>query len=219
MVLKIAHRGASYYAPENTIEAFKKALTLRADAVEFDVHHTKDGQIIIMHDYNVKRTTDGAGLIKDLTLKQIKKFHEPNGEPVPTLQEALNLLKKKCICKIEIKDKGIEKKVLKIIKKNRMTKSVIITSKIFSVLKKIKKMEPKIKTETIFSKFSMKDMVKETKKFNADFIAPHYSKTNKKFIEEAHKNGLKVYVWTINTKRLFDKMKKMGVDGITSDYF
>lgn len=68
MTLRFAHRGASAYAPENSIQAFKKALTLKIDGVEFDVHLTKDKQIIVMHDDNVQRTTDGYGLIKDLTL-------------------------------------------------------------------------------------------------------------------------------------------------------
>ena len=97
MVLKIAHRGASHYSPENTIEAFKEALKLKVDVVEFDVHHTKDGKLIVMHDDNVNRTTDGLGPIHEFSLKHIRKLHEPNGEPVPTLQEVLDVLKNKCI--------------------------------------------------------------------------------------------------------------------------
>jgi len=97
MVLKIAHRGASNYAPENTIEAFKKAIRLGVDVVEFDVHRTKDNKIIVMHDNKVEKTTNGVGLIKNLSFKEIRKFHEPNGELIPTLQEVLDILKNKCI--------------------------------------------------------------------------------------------------------------------------
>ena len=74
---------------------------IKIDGVEFDVHLTKDKQIIVMHDDNVQRTTDGYGLIKDLTLKQIRLFHQKkNSEPVPTLHDVLDILNKKCICKI-----------------------------------------------------------------------------------------------------------------------
>ena len=144
MVLRIAHRGASDYAPENTLEAFRKAVELKLDVVEFDVHHTKDGKLIIMHDHNVKRTKDVLGSIHEFSLKELEKFHEPNGEAVPTLQEVISILKNKCICKIDIKDSKITEKVLKMIKKNHIENSVIITSELTSVLKKTKNLFPKI---------------------------------------------------------------------------
>jgi len=147
MVLKIAHRGGSNYAPENSLEAFKKALKLKVDVVELDVRHTKDGKLIVMHDNNVNRTTNGIGPIHSFSLKQIRKFHGPNGEPVPTLQEALDILKNKCICKIDIKDRGIAEKVTKIIKKNNMEDSVIVTCGVLSTLKKVKKLSKNIKLE------------------------------------------------------------------------
>ena len=134
MILKIAHRGASCYAPGNTLEAFKKALKLKVDVVEFDVHHTKDGKLIVMHDDNVNRTTDGVGPIHKFSLKQIRKLHKPNGEPVPTLQEVLDVLKNKCICKIDIKDKRTVDKVIKLIKVTKL-------------------IEPRVKIRTLVSRF------------------------------------------------------------------
>lgn len=116
MVLGIAHRGASGYAPENTIEAFKKAIKLGADIVEFDIHYTKDNKIVVIHDDNVKRTTNGDGLVRNLLFKEIRKFHTPNNELIPTLEEVLDILKNKCICKVDIKGELMEEKVCKIIK-------------------------------------------------------------------------------------------------------
>ncbi|GAG11531.1 unnamed protein product, partial [marine sediment metagenome] len=116
MVLRIAHRGASGYAPEDSLEAFRKAVKLKIDAVEFDVHHTKDGELVVMHDHNLKRTTDCLGSIHKCSLKELRKCHEPNGEPVPTLQEAIDILKGHCILKLDIKDNNIIEKVLKLIK-------------------------------------------------------------------------------------------------------
>lgn len=222
MVLKIAHRGASNYAPENTLEAFKKAIQLKADIVEFDVHPTKDGKIIVMHDHNVKRTTDGIGLIRNLSFKEIRKFHEPNGESVPSLQDVLDMLKNRCACKIHIKDRAMEKKVIKAIEKNHIENSAIITSEIFSVLKKIKQLSSKIKIELgglgFREKISIDMMIRKAKRVKADIISPHHSITTEKLVKEAHKNGLEVHVWTVNDKDTIEKMKRIGVDGITSDY-
>lgn len=220
MVLRIAHRGASNYAPEDSLEAFRKSVKLKIDAVEFDVHHTKDGELVIIHDHNVKRTTDGLGLIHKLSLKELRKFHESNGEPIPTLQEVIDILKNKCICKIDIKDEGILKKVLDVIKKNHIESSVIITSELISVVKKIKKLSPKIKIELggLNEKRPVKEMIKKAKDVKAEIISPHYSIITKKLVDESHKNKLEVHVWTVDDPKMIKKMKKLGVDGITSNY-
>ena len=218
MVLKIAHRGASKYAPENTLEAFRKAIKLKADVVEFDVRQTKDGRIVVMHDDNVARTTDGSGLIKNLTFKEIRKFHLPNGELVPTLQETFDVLKNKCICKIHIKDRFIENKIDKIIKRNHIENSVMITSVMNSSLKKIKKIFPKIKIAKggFKTRISIEDLIKKAKRVKANIVGVHCSIITKKIVEELHKNGLEVHVWPVNDKRTIKKMKKIGVDGITT---
>lgn len=220
MTLKIAHRGASKYAPENSLEAFRKAIKLKADVVEFDVRQTKDGRIVVMHDESVDRNTDGSGLIKNLTFKEIRKFHLPNGELVPTLQEAFDVLKNKCICKIHIKDRLIANKIAKIIKRNHIENSVIITSVIDSSLKKIKKIFPKIKIARggFETKIPIKDLIKKAKRVKADIVGIHRSIITKKLVEELHKNGLEIHVWPVNDKRTIEKMKKIGVDGITTKY-
>lgn len=222
MVLKIAHRGVSNYTLENTLEAFKKALSLKVEVVEFDVHRTKDGELIIMHDHNVDRTTDGVGLIHNFSFKQIRKLHRPNGELVLTLQEVLDVLKNKCICKIDIKDRGIIENVIKLVKKNKMESSVIITCEILSILKKIKKLSPNIKLEAggfgYSKKTSIKKIIEKAKSVKADIISPHYTIATKELVNEAHKNGLKVHVWTVDRKNIIEKMKKIGVDGITTNF-
>lgn len=220
MTLKIAHRGASKYTPENSLEAFKKAIKLKADVVEFDVRQTKDGRIVVMHDDSVDRTTDGSGLIKNLTFKEIRKLHLPNGELIPTLQEAFDVLKNKCICKIHIKDRFIEEKVARIIKKNHMENSIMITSVMDSSLKKIKKIFPKIKIARggFKTRIPIEDLIKKAKRVKADIIGTHRSITTKKLVREAHRNGLEVHVWPVNDKRTIEKMKKIGVDGITTKY-
>ncbi|RLE47991.1 hypothetical protein DRJ25_00970 [Candidatus Woesearchaeota archaeon] len=219
MVLKIAHRGASAYAQENSMQAFEKALEMNVDGVEFDVHLTKDKQIIVMHDDNVQRTTNGFGLIKDLTLEQIRMFHQKqNSEPVPTLQEVLSLLDNKCICKIDVKTEGIEERLINIIKKYKIEDSVIVTSKSLNIIKKIKELDPKITTEMqVWKPWNAEEMIQHAKEVKADIIAPNYLMCTKELVEKAHKDNLKVHVWTVNKIEEIEKMKIIGVDGIVSD--
>jgi len=218
MILKIAHRGASECTSENSIEAFKKAIKLKADAVEFDIHQTKDGKMVVMHDFDVDRTTDGSGLIKNLTFKEIRKLHLPNGELVPTPQEVLDVVKNKCICKIHIKDRFIDEKLAKIIKRNRIENSVIITSNNFSVLKKIRQLFPKIKIERggFREKVSIKKIIRKAKRAKANIVGVHCLIATKKLVQELHENGLEVHTWPVNDKKSIEKMEKIGVDGITT---
>ena len=219
MVLKIAHRGASNYGPENTIEAFKKAVEMKVDVVEFDLHRTRDGKFVVMHDFDVNRTTDGTGMIKDLLFEELRKFRGVNGEVIHTLQEVLDILKDKCICKIDVKVKGIEKELINIIKKNNLENSVIITSRIFSVVKKIKQKCPEIKTELGgYGHKKIDKMIKRAKSVNANIISPFYTIATKELIKAAHKNKFEVHVWTVDDKRTIERMKNIGVDGITSNY-
>src|SRR4030066_2090571 len=91
-MLRIGHRGARAYEPENTLRSFREALEIGVDAVEFDVRKTRDNHLVVIHDADVKRTTNGKGLVADLTLKEIKDLSTGKGEKIPTLEEALEFL-------------------------------------------------------------------------------------------------------------------------------
>ncbi|MDE6273604.1 MAG: hypothetical protein K2L87_00965, partial [Clostridiales bacterium] len=115
--LVAAHRGNSKYFPENTLSSFKSALTLDVDMVETDIHMTKDGELVLMHDHTVDRTTDGTGEVRSLTLAEIKKLdagswkgEQFRGERVPTFEEFLELFKtkKEMLFNIELKDYPME---------------------------------------------------------------------------------------------------------------
>jgi len=218
-MLKVGHRGASKYEPENTILSFKKAFKMGADAVEFDVRQTKDGKIIVMHDKSVDRTTNGFGLVNEMTLREIRKLDAGNGEKVPTLKEALSIVKKnKGTCLVEIKEKGIEEKVLKEIKKLKMEKNVIITSFYTQSLKRVKELNPKIETGLITM-----NKIKNTfgflrlcKAIKVDWVLPEKKSLTKKFAEEIRKWKLKIIIWLVNSKKEFKKWEKI-VDGIATN--
>src|SRR4051794_23137839 len=104
--LNVAHRGASAYEPENTLRAFEKAIELGADMSEIDLHLSKDGELIVMHDYSVDQTTNGHGAIKEMTLEEIKRLDAGQGEQVPTLQEVIDLVRGRNGLYIELKAEG-----------------------------------------------------------------------------------------------------------------
>ena len=138
--LLIVHRGAAAIAPENTIASFEKALALGVDRIETDVHMTRDGQIILMHDRTLNRTTSGKGEVRAHTLTEIKQLdagswfaEEYARERVPTLDEAIKLCKGKCLLMIEVKESssytpGIEEAVAEVIRANAAQNDCVVIS-------------------------------------------------------------------------------------------
>ena len=114
-MLKVGHRGARAYEPENTLRSFKRAIELGVNAVELDIRRTKDGEVVVIHDAKVDKTKNGKGLVSELTLEEIKQLVTEKGERIPTLEEALDFLDKKVKILIELKETGFEKKVLDLI--------------------------------------------------------------------------------------------------------
>ena len=113
--LKIGHRGACGYEPENTLRSFKKALDLGVDTIELDVHKTKDEATVVIHDEKVDKTTNGTGFVADKSLEEIKKLDAGKGEKIPTLEEVLDLVNRKAQVNIELKGEGTARPVADII--------------------------------------------------------------------------------------------------------
>jgi len=209
--LLIAHRGASAYAPENTLESFRKAIAMKAKAIECDVRLSKDEKIVVIHDETIDRTTNGKGFVKDLAAEELKKFN------IPTLQEALDLLKDRDILLlIEIKEEGTEKKVLSILKDNRFESRAIIVSFFPGALEKVKKLSS-VRTGFIYSRIESKSPIEIAEKIKADYILPRKSLIDKEIIQEAHENGLKVFTWTVDDKKTAEDFIKLKIDGIASN--
>jgi glycerophosphoryl diester phosphodiesterase len=214
-MLRIGHRGARAYEPENTLRSFKKALEIGVDAVEFDVRKTKDNQLVVIHDPDVKRTTDGEGLVSELTLDEIKGFSAEKGEKIPTLKEALDFLDKKVKIVIELKETGYEEKVLAAVHQNGLEKNVVIVSFKEEALRKVKDLDSQVETGLIYVKH--KNPVKAALDLKASYLLPLYRFTHTANVQKAHENGLKVIVWTINKPEEAAEYQKKGVDGIASD--
>ena len=215
MFLRIGHRGARAYAPENTLVSFKKAIQLGANAIELDIRQTKDKKLIVFHDENTKRLTGKDALVKDLRLKEIKQL-DINRTKIPTLEEALDFLKNKVRkILIELKEIGFEKKVLNLIKERKLDNKAIIISFHKNALKNFRKFNKNIETGFLYVKNP--NPIKTARELKVQYLLPLYRFIHTADVEKAHENGLKIIVWTINTRREVKEYFKKGVDGIPSD--
>ena len=213
MFLKVGHRGAKAYEIENSLESFKKAVALGANAVELDVQKSKDGKLIIIHDDNLKRVFGKDVLVNLTTLKELKQLTE---NKILTLDEALRFIDKKVEkILVELKKEGFEKKVLEIIKKGKLKDRVIIVSFHEQALAEVRRLDKAIETGLIYAKH--KNPIPTALKLNAQYLIPLYRFVHTKNVEDAHKNNLKVIVWTINTRKDVREYIAKGVDGIASD--
>ena len=228
-MINYAHRGFSSRYPENTILAFKEAIKIGANGIELDVHKSKDNVLVVIHDEDIIRTFKGAGEVKDYTLKELKEFKcrkkgfEDNDECViPTLEEVLKLLVDNEIkLNIELKTdvihyENIEKDTIDLVNRYKMSHRVVLSSFNYESLKICKKIDSRFKTAALYDR-RRKDIVSYAKSIKVDAINPRLDLASKKLIKEAHKEGLKINVFTINNKWFMKRLIKMGVDGIFTD--
>jgi len=224
-IIIMGHRGASKIAPENTLKAFKEAIRLKADAVEFDVQETVDGELVIIHDYDTLRTAGTEGIVEQMTLKELKKLSFGNGEQIPTLLELIELAKDKISLNCEIKVEGIAKKIIHIFQDADILDSTIISSFLHEELIKIQKIEPQLKLATLvpteagkFSDWNYKEkLIDFTSENNYYAINPLYKLADKQFIEYAHEKNIKVFPWTVDSGIAMKKLINMSTDGIITN--
>ena len=211
----IAHRGASFLEPENTIKAIERAIKMGADYVEVDVRMSKDSQLVIIHDPDVDRTTDGKGLVNDYTLQELKNFDAGDGESIPTLDEVISCVKDRVELVIEIKEPGTEGKILEKINENEL-ENTILTSFYHKSIKNAVKMNHSINAGIIFAGQPV-DVMQMASNASANIIFPSYKYMNEDMVKQAQNGGISVYPWTIDDPEIFEKFVEMGVDGIVTN--
>jgi glycerophosphoryl diester phosphodiesterase len=214
-MLKIGHRGARAYEPENTIRSFKRAIELGVDAVELDIRKTKDNKLVVIHNADVNKTTDGNGAVNELTLEEIKRLNTEKGEKIPTLEEVLDAVGKQVKMLVELKETGTGEQVLDLIRKKGLTENVIIVSFHEDALRKVRELNDEVATGLIYVRH--KNPIQAALDLKAEYLLPLYRFTHSANVKKAHEKGLKVIVWTINNKEEVAEYKKKGVDGIASD--
>lgn len=224
-----AHIGFSYKYPENTLLAFKEALKLDIYGIELDVHKSKDGKLVVIHDEDIKRTFKGNGKVKDYTFEELRNFKcnkeefENNEDcKIPLLEDIFNLIKDKdIVLNIEIKNdvidyENIEIDVLDLIKEYNLERKILISSFNHKTLEKVKNLDGNIKLGVLYEK-EMPNIIDIATSLNAYAIHPSKSLVSKELVEKAHNEGVKVNVYTVNEKEDIDRLKNYGVDAIFTD--
>lgn len=223
----IGHRGGAAGYPENTLAAFKKAVELGADGVEFDVQLTKDGEVVVIHDELIDRTMSGSGLVKDYTLPELRQmsageFFSPDfkAEKIPTLAEVLEVVKNLEVINIELKNylpyPSLEERVLKLVDQFEIRERVIISSFNHLSLQKVKKLQPAIKTGALL----MSKMINPSDyafKRGFDALHLHFLTADQEVIDKTHFMGMQLNVYTVNFRESVEELLEKGVDMIITD--
>ncbi len=225
-----AHRGASGYLPENTLEAFKLAADMGADGIELDVQFTRDRQLVVIHDERIERTSDGQGAVADMTLYQLRQYNYNRTIPddkqydIPTLAEVLELVRLTgMIINIELKTgvnfyPGIEQATVDMVREYGMEDRVIYSSFNHESLIRLKKYAPEAECGVLYST-GIADPASYAKELGMQAIHPSVSCTRYPGLSEYCKdNGIRMHVWTVNSEAQMEQMRQLGVDAIITNY-
>lgn len=231
-IMVIAHRGFSGQAPENTRASFQKAVELGSDMIELDVRLSKDGQVVVIHDDTIDRTTNGRGKVADYSLKELKQFDagswfapQFSGEQIPTLKEVLELAKGKILVNIEIKDESLGQysimdladRALQEVKKAGMEDQVIFVSFYPVALERIKERDSRIWVGLLYHK-PWNSLPEVTGRRSFPVLGLRNSYLTKGKIARIHQEGMKVNVYTVNSEKEMEQFVGWGIDGIITNY-
>jgi len=219
------HRGASGWAPENTLAAFAKAMEMGCDYSELDVRLSKEGVVVLSHDDSLRRTTSQPGAIRDYTLAELQQFdagswfgQEFRGEKIPTLQQVMRLVKGKMKLNIEVKitraEPEIAQKVIDVIRLEGFERECMITSFDQATIEKVAALAPDLPTGLIFSEKDTADVMAG----RWPILSVRYSAVNADFVAKARKAGKAIHVWTVNDEKKMRELFSLKVDGIITNY-
>ncbi|MDX1975973.1 MAG: glycerophosphodiester phosphodiesterase family protein [Rickettsiales bacterium] len=219
---RIGHRGACGHAPENTLLSIRKALELGVHGIEFDIQLSKDGVPVVIHDDTLERTTSGKGLVSDYTATELQTFDAGKGELIPTLQQVLDLVDKRCRLLIELKAPNSVKPVVRVIEQaiaqlGWTYEQLYICSFDHRQIAEVKTLNMDIRTCALLVGIPLA-LAELASDAAAWALNPNVHHIDQALVDDAHKRGLKVIVWTANTPGDIQTMQALGVDGIISDY-
>jgi len=218
----IAHRGAMGHAPENTIASIKKALDLGAKHIEVDVYLI-ESELIVFHDDRLERTTNGVGYLEEQSLENIRKLDAGNGEQIPTLKEVLSFVDGRAAINIELKGEGTASATAKRLSET-CAESLSWEKDFFLVssfnhkeLASFSRQMPTIKIGALHVSLPLEglEFIKSLKPYS---VHPSIDFINREYVEQAHKEGFKVFCYTVNHPEDIAKMRKLGVDAIFCNY-
>ena len=221
-MLIIGHRGAAGYEPENTLASFRKAMKFGVEMIELDVHLCKTGELVVIHDMRLERTTNGKGIVSDKTLPELRKLDAGNGEKIPLLSEVFDLVDKKIVVNIELKGEKTAVALHKLIEKyvrykNWSYENFIISSFDHYQLAEFHSLNKYCKISALICGVPL-GYAAFGKKMDAYSVNIAKDFVSKKFVEDAKRRNLKVFAYTVNDFIDYERLNKLKVDGIFTNY-
>lgn len=216
-VLRIGHRGAGGYRPENTLASIEHAITLRCHLTEVDVRRTADGALVLLHDERVNRTTNGQGSIADLTLEDTQKLDAGSGQKVPTLEEALAIASGRIGLILEFKVPGLAYDACATVRGSGFNGPVIYASFLHQELQHVRRIDPQALTLALFKRLP-EDPSTIALNLQATHAGVRVDAVTKPLARSLHEAGLIVFAYTVDNPAAIKRMKMLGVDGIISDF-
>ncbi len=223
--LVIAHRGASAVAPENTLVAFSRAMEMGANMIELDLHATRDGHVVVIHDNDLRHTTNLRGKVSEMTLEGLRKADAGKGERVPTLQETLELTRGKIQLYLEIKDRKAAAETVRMVRDYGVKDEVLLASFDLPLMKKLGDEISDIEIGLILGNTTLNPFVRwreafpeiAFKNYNYQTLCMQVKLCSARLARNIKAQGKKLYVWTANSEHEYQAMIERGVDGICTD--
>lgn len=220
-MLKIGHRGAKAHIAENTLASFEEAFRLGADGIELDVHRCATGELIVIHDFTVDRTSNGSGEVSKMAFNDLRKLVVDGKYQIPTLQEVLDLAGPDRFINIEMKGRhtahGVSDIVEEYIGKGFSYDNIIVSSFQHEELEAMYAINKRINLG-VLTQASVTEAWELAEKVNAKALHPHFSLLTESNVKKAQDAGFNIYTWTVNEPEDIARIKSYGVDGIISDY-
>lgn len=225
--LTISHAACKGHAPENTLAGINAALALRVDAIEVDVHASREGVPVLIHDDRVDRTTDGTGAVRELTLDQLSRLDAGGrsfegrfaGERIPTLAEVLDLTRNACLLVIEIKQPDIAEQVAAVVRRLDATERTMIWSFHGDAVAAVRVVMPEVPAAQLWGglKGDAASLLEGTVRRNAQAISVHFSAVDPALVHASRLRGLTVYTWTVDEPSDQVRVAAAGVAGICTN--
>ncbi len=216
MVNIVGHRGAPQEEPENTRRSFRRALELGVAALELDVQLTKDGRLAVIHDETLERTTNGHGRVKNFTLAELQRLDAGKGEPIPALEEVLELVRGRAGLLVELKQPEAAAPLLEIFRGQGAFAAARVISFWHPALQALKEAEPRLKTGALMVGCPA-DPAGLARAARADALVLNYRYVNPELVEAAGRQGIKVMVWNIDDVEILEPYLAMNLDGICTN--
>ncbi|MFD4596675.1 glycerophosphodiester phosphodiesterase [Streptomyces sp. NPDC058464] len=213
--LTIGHRGVMGVEPENTLRSFVAAQQAGLDLIELDLHLSKDGALVVMHDAEVDRTTDGTGPIAEKTLEELRALDAGRGERVPVFEEVLDSVRTPL--QAEIKDIAAARALAEVMQRRDLVSRVEVSSFHDEAVAEIARLVPGVRTALIASRFGT-DVVERAREAGAATLCLNIRRLTLEVVEHARKADLRVLGWVVNTQDDLRLVRALQLDGATTDY-